>query len=562
MRLKTTFVFGALVIGFGMLSMTLPGQAWANVSLKNGNFFVGYTDIIYPGGFDTKIERVYNSKTPFKGMFGWGWGNEYEVYLSVSADGSVVVHEYGGGAENRFVPLNFSSAELDKAAEDLSKVAQSFGAVSGASALTAYKDKIKKDSNFRNDEWEKFRAQGKIAARQLAKGAQLKSTRFSYQYVTKIADGYQRDFDTGRAEKFDEMGRLVKISDKNGNFISIVNKPGYKELVDNFNRKMVLKFNARGLLSEIEGENRKQSKYLYNARDELVTSTDVDKNTYNYKYDDQNRHNLVKIDYTDKTNMAIEYYGKDKFESVKSIKDRDGTVTSYEYKSDKENYSASVKVKGADGKVVSDSRYDYYNGRKPDGEEWTQRLVTVLDGETTDTTYSENCGLPEVIKRGAQTTTFKYDNRCHVMKKTSPEEVTELTYDAIVGKVNYVSVKTIEAGKEKETGWSKFTYDSKGNLITASNSEGKGEKLVYDKVGRIQAITDQDHHEVFFKYNENSKPVEITDPKIGTITVSYTNSGEIKSVDSSSGRKIASQVTKEFQELLDIIRPAGVTLAF
>src|SRR3954470_5818444 len=100
--------------GLGIaVALGLSVQAVANVSIKNGNFFVGYTDILYPGGFEPKIERVYNSKSPFKGMFGWGWGNEFEVRASVSADGSVVVHEYGGGAENRFNPRAFSQKELD-----------------------------------------------------------------------------------------------------------------------------------------------------------------------------------------------------------------------------------------------------------------------------------------------------------------------------------------------------------------------------------------------------------------------------------------------------------------
>src|SRR5262249_52147282 len=93
---------------FSLAALALSVSAAANVSLKNGNFFVGYTDIVYPGGFEPKIERVYNSKTGFKGMFGFGWGNEYEVYVTVSADGSVVVHEYGGGAENRFNPTAFN----------------------------------------------------------------------------------------------------------------------------------------------------------------------------------------------------------------------------------------------------------------------------------------------------------------------------------------------------------------------------------------------------------------------------------------------------------------------
>jgi hypothetical protein len=44
--------------------------------------------------------------------------------------------------------------------------------------------------------------------------------------------------------------------------------------------------------------------------------------------------------------------------------------------------------------------------------------------------------------------------------------------------------------------------------------------------------------------------------------VEYTVTGEIKRVDSTAGRKIALQVTSAFQNLLDIIRPAGVSLSF
>src|SRR4051794_6245167 len=102
---------------FAVLSVSLFSPAEANVSLKNGNFFIGYGDLVYPGGFEPKIERVYNSKTGFKGIFGWGWGNEYEVHMNVSADGSVVVHEYGGGAENRFSPVAFNAKELEAAIE-------------------------------------------------------------------------------------------------------------------------------------------------------------------------------------------------------------------------------------------------------------------------------------------------------------------------------------------------------------------------------------------------------------------------------------------------------------
>lgn len=555
-----------------VISLTLYSvSSEANVSLKNGNFFVGYTDIVYPGGFEPKIERVYNSKTPFKGMYGWGWGNEYEVYMTVSADGSVVVHEYGGGAENRFIPVAFKSEELNKAVETIASTAQKVGAVGSIEQLNAYKKRLASEAAFRNEEWEKFRAQGKIPARQLTNGTQLHSNRFSYQYITKVAGGYLRNFDNGKVERFNEQGKVTRIQDKNNNFIEIsYGKDGrIAKLIDNFNRKMFFTFNAQSLLEKIEGENGKKAEFKYNAAAELISSKDVDGNAYTYQYgnarkgDSGRRHNMVQVGYSDKTTMDVEYYGQEKLESVKSVKDRDGTLTSYAYEfdgADKGHTVVSVNVKGAEGKVISTSKYEYFLKRKADGEEWTYKLLTTLDGDRTETTYNECCMMPMLIKHGGEETAFEYDTKGHVTKKTTPTEVTELTYDPKASKVTKV-VRYSKANK-KQVHWSQFQYDAKANLIFAKNSDGKGVKLFYDNNGRIKSLVDQNRRRIDFKYNENSKPVEIRDPSLGAITVSYTNSGEIKKVDSTAGRKIALQVTSAFQNLLDIIRPAGVSLSF
>jgi YD repeat-containing protein len=552
-----------------LLTLLVSASAYANVSIKNGNFFIGYTDIVYPGGFEPKMERVYNSKTPFKGIFGWGWGNEYEVHMKVSADGSVVVHEYGGGAENRFIPVAFNAKELDKAVDMIAGVAQQVGAVGSASQLATYKQKLKGDAEFRNREWEKFRGQAKLKPRELANGTQLQSNRFSYQYITKVKEGYVRNFDNGRIETFDNDGKLIKIADKNNNFIKFEYGKDKKlaKLVDNFNRKMFFTFNNVGLVEKIEGENGKVATYQYNGLQELTQSKDVEGNVYTFKYDDQKHHNMTEIGYSDKTKMVMGYYGPDKYENIKSVKDRDGTLTEYGYQLDagnKDQYAVTVKVKGSDGKPISDSKYEYFIKRRADGEEWTFKLITTLDGDRTETTYQEGTGLPLLIKHGEESTAFEYDSKGHVTKKTTPTEITELAYDQKVSKVSRVMKYPVAGGKpqKNQAAWSQFQYDNKGNLLFAKNSEGKAVKLFYDGNGRIKTMTDQNKRQIDFKYNENSKPIQISDPKLGSISVSYTNSGEIKKVESSAGRKIAVQVTTAFQNLLDIIRPAGVSLSF
>jgi len=558
---RTSFVW---IFCLAVLAVGAP-VANANVSLKNGNFFIGYTDIVYPGGFEPKVERVYNSKTPFSGMFGWGWGNEYEAYIVVSADGSIVLHEYGGGAENRFNPNAFNAQELDRAVDTIATAAQKTGGLGSADQIAAYKNHLKSDASFRNDEWESYRKQGKIQARQLAVGTQLHSNRFSYQYITKVQGGYVRSFDNGRIEKFNDDGKLQKISDKNNNFIELTyaDDGHLAKIVDNFNRKMYFTFNSAGLVEKIEGENGKKAEYKYNGQRELVSTHDVDGNTYSFKYDGEHRHNMTEIEYSDKTTMQVAYYGRDKHENVKSVKDRDGTTTDYAYETDGADhghYTVSVNVKGGDSKLISASKYEYFIKHKANGEEWTYKLNTTLDGERTETVYNECCSMPLLIKHGAEETSFEYDVKGHVTKKITPTEITMLTYDPKAGKVNHVQ-KFSKANK-KQNNWSEFKYDDKGNLIFAKNSENKGVQLFYDVNGRIRSMVDQSKRRIDFKYNENSKPIEITDPALGTITVSYTNSGEIKKVESTAGRKIALQVTSAFQNLLDIIRPAGVSLSF
>ena len=131
------------------------------------------------------------------------------------------MHEYGGGAENRFSPLSFKSSDLDSAVAKIVEVAQKAGVAGSSGELDSYRKKLKANAQFRNDEWEKFRAQGKLQARVLPAGTQLQFNRFSYQYITKVVGGYVRNYDTGKVERYGEDGRLQKISDKNGNFIEL-----------------------------------------------------------------------------------------------------------------------------------------------------------------------------------------------------------------------------------------------------------------------------------------------------------------------------------------------------
>lgn len=114
-------------------------------------------------------------------------------------------------------------------------------------------------------------------------------------------------------------------------------------------------------------------------------------------------------------------------------------------------------------------------------------------------------------------------------------------------------------------GWTNFEYDNKGNLYKALNSAGKAVLLIYDRAGLITKMVDDDKNTkekrvLSFKYNSFGKPVEIVMDNVGKINVAYDNAGEIKKVESKEGHKMALMVTQAFQNLLSIVKPAGVNL--
>jgi YD repeat-containing protein len=545
-------------------AVALAPAASANVSLKNGNFFIGYTDLLHSGGIEPKVERVYNSKSSHDGIFGFGWGSDYEVYLKISADGSVVIHENGGGAQNRFTPPNINTGEIDKAVAEMMAAKQKSGAGISGSLAETERQKLRNDARYRNDEWDRLYEKGLVKSRQLSEGTVLRSNKFSYQTINKTKDGYIRRFDNGQVQTFDNAGRLVRMADKNANFLTLgYDKTGHLAFIqDNLNRRMNFTFNRFGKVEKVVGESGKTCMYKYNGN-ELTYSKDADGNVYEYKYSANGRHNLVEIKYSDATTLQVGYNEVNKNETVKWVKDRDGSLTEYTYTGEGPGgtqYSTAVATKGPDGKVISQSKYEYWEKAKVDGERYTYKLVTEIDGDKTETVYNECCGLPLEITRNNEKTTFEYDTKGHVTKKMTPSEVTELAYDTKSSKVSMVK-KYPKTGKGKPT-WAQYQYDEHANLVFAKNSEGKGVKIVYDHQGRIKALIDQDKRTLQFTYNDASRPVEISDPSVGSIKVRYTNSGDIQKVDSSGGRKIALQVTSAFQNLLDIIRPAGVTLSF
>jgi YD repeat-containing protein len=544
--------------------------ARADVSLRNGNFYVSFKDISYPGGMEPKIERVYNSKSDYAGIFGYGWGSEYETALGVDPDGSIVVTEFGGGANNRFVSKDFKAQDLDAGVNELVEAGKKAGLVSNAKQISDYRAKLTHDFDYRSKQYNMFVSKGLMAKKALKVGTQYTSTRYLYQYITRVKGGYVRVMEGGNIQKFNEAGKLVQVLDRNKNFITFgYDKNGHLvQMIDNQNRKMNLTYNVQNMVEKIVGESGKYAAYRYDKNRLLDYSRDSDGVQNTFKYTNDRFRNLSEIGYPDEKDskgaikkMGIAYYGPDKNISVRAVTNTDGTVNEYDYLKDPKNadyFGVHVLLKEANGTRISDAKYEYFSKTRPGGEAYTSKMISTIDGDKTETVYDDKLGFPTTITNNGRTTKMEYDQKGRMTKKVTAIETTELTYDQTVGKVNKVTRKM----KSGTLLWSTFAYDrATGNLLLAKNSEKKSVKLIYDNQGRIRALIDQSGRQLTFKYNDVSKPIEISDAKLGTVKFTYKNSGEVDKLQANGGANVATEIMRALQGLLDITAPSGVTMS-
>lgn len=549
--------------------------ALAGVSLRNGNFFISYTDIAPPGGPERfEIERVYNSKSPHKGFFGWGWGAIFETSLAVQPDGTVELTEWGGGAGNRFTPPAPDAGEIGRAAASIVDAARQAGILAEAD-VPAYRSRLVSDAVYRDDEWGKFLKTGLVKARTVPAGTRLVSMRFGQEILTRVEGGYTREKGNGEVFHFDDSGRLVRIGERHGRFVALHYdaKGRLARLKDERGREIRLSLNPKGLVETIHGSDGRAAHYRYNERSELVYSKDVDGNEYTYAYDAGGRHNMVRIGYKDKTSLTVSYYGREAQENVRSVKHPGGLIEEYAYQSDPDKGLTQVTVRrtGKDGFTEPEDRHEFHEARRADGSTWLRESVEFAGSTTTVRTYDGRCDAPIRVQVGDEVATYEHDQHCRMTRMSMPNGGEEWQYGAGHNKPVRIIRYDLPGGENRVT--YDYAYDTTGNLSEARSSRGDAVRLRHDAKGRIVHIEDQAGIEIDgkaspleleFKYvglgNQLGKPTEIAVRGVGIIHVSYNPDASIRSIKTTGSKGVSDLVSGVFSLIRELIRPVGESL--
>ncbi len=535
---------------FAAIILMVSISSYALVDMQNANFTETWIDLEIPdSGYNLKVERAYNSRTLHNGIFGFGWCSNFETSLDILADGRIKRVQCGAGQEITYAPKSFDKKDVEQGINNILAAIRKEKPSITPREIQTLTQKLKEDTTFRDSETQRLGVK-----RPVKEGTVFYAEGNSAEKIVLRKGFYVRDLVDGSSERFNADGQLTYLYDKNQNYLKLeYTKKALTTMVTSSGRRLSLQYTPNGKIREIRGPSGLKTEYKYEKLNDLVYAKNAKNEVTTYTYDAL--HNITKISYPDKTSKILKY-NQDK-DWVVELKDRNNCVEKYDYtvsKSDpKNNYFSHVEKK-CDGKVVNKSKYGFwFKNRRNSSGAYLARLEIDNNGTKSDIEYHDVFEKPISIKTKNELTRYSYYSNGLLKQKTVNKQVINFKYNN-QNKVSEVS----ESGK----GTTKFTYDKLGNLTFASNSGGQSVKLEYDTKGRIVRIFDQAKRLIRIEYDERfSKPKIVERPGVGKIVVTYEKDGTIaKARSQDDDPTVAVQVASAFNNLIDIITPAGVNI--
>ncbi|HLJ83613.1 MAG TPA: DUF6531 domain-containing protein [Candidatus Eremiobacteraceae bacterium] len=546
------FVFAAVA---ALLILT-PVRAAASYEVTHyGDFYLDHTDFHAPGGLGMDVTRIYNSfDGDRKGIFGTGWGSRAEDYLKLQDDGSIVVHEYGGGANNTFTPTTSTMRPRAQIIDEIMSAAEQAGQFGSQADRSAYRDWLSRNRDNEEQAWETFVSLGLLKSPEPAVGETFFSGRFATEFLTRVPEGYQRvSTYNGQTiyEAFDLSGRLTRLWDADHDYVELLygSDGRLSQTLDNEGHRFVFSFTSDGFVRSIDDSEGRIVRYQYN-NDNLV-SVDEDGAITRYRYDSEHRLTAVIVGGRTSTQVAYNDAGL-----ATRLRDPDGTVTTYGYSTTLTQTSRIDTVKtdirksnGESHHKISQYFFDldslvYHLAREIDTD----------DGVATDTTFDRNLS-PLTVTTPQGTTSYTYDSLGRLMKKQMPSgTVYQWQYDPASGKVSIATTTDKDAVLTEH-----FQYDPKGNLVHAYDNDQHDFSIGYDQYGRVAAVTGS-AMALRFNYADSAAnhPSSVDLAGTGSVQVTYLADGTVKAATSAGGAAIVNKVGASLKTVDDLFRAAGM----
>ena len=456
-----------------------------------GHFGRVYADLIIPTrGLDISIGRSYSSKNTRAGMLGVGWTFSYEGSIEVDNTGNIATFYAPDGSTMNFSIRNSSGG--DKTYDGMDSRAELYYYQAADSYILETRDRTRYGFDMISGKYcmsyiedysgnritIEFDTNGNIYKVRDEDGRQVtldySSTRIDITDTSYRTITYNLNSD----------GKLYTVTDANGNIlytyeydhngflnsVKVTEQPGVLKQVD------FAVYNDIGRLEKWVDINGKVSDFYYEPRQTTIIYTvDGVKRKTVEKFDECYAINEIILD--DGSRNIIEYFTEDigdvsvnKYNEIKSQKDNNGNVTTYE----RDERGNTTKVINPDG---SFRRYGYYT------DEARKDLVQWEQDENNNYTYYEYSNERTLIG--------KYVYRTPVVTEPYPAFEDLSSANSIITTYTYKADGQIESVLEpNQYGTNNKTiyeYNTNGTLKRITDPEGKSISYTYNSYGLVES---------------------------------------------------------------------------
>lgn len=519
-------------------SVTVKGE------LKVGNFSLAFVDLAVPlAGLPIEVKRTYDSRDKGRGDFGIGWRLELsrirvDENMPMGADWSAT--RSGGLFPNyclqpsrphrvsvrlpdgrllefeptvtpqcqqilppQFVDLGFRALPgtlgtleaLDTAGQLLVP-----GPWPGATELLDFDTGEPADPNL----YRLTLPDGRAFVVNQQNGLQRLTDANGNELVVS-ASGILHSSGTGVAFTRDGLGRITRITDPAGNFMTY----GYDaagdltSYTDREGHTTTFAYNSsHGLLSITDPLGRQPVRSDYDAAGRLIRQTDAFGKSIEYTHDVTERQEVV-VDRLGRARL-VEY---DERGNVVRTVDEAGNVNTRSFDA-RNNLLSETDAFGATSNMVYDAAGNATRATDPLGGigqyayNTRQQLLTLQDprGNSTTNTYDAKGNLLTSTDAAGNVTTYTYDARGNRTTRT----------DALGGLVTYTYDTQGNVTRERDAlgNESSYTYDANGKRLTETRTRllagvpvSETVTNTYDKQGRLLSVTRPDASTTRVTYN-------------------------------------------------------------
>ena len=512
-----------IIIVMGVLSTMISS---AQVNSRNGSFYVQYGDLSFDSS-DWMVERVYNSFSVEKGIFGLGWGTNLETRLWVLPDGQLQVNYFGSGGIDLYLPPELDSRGIQLMLDSIVADETRRNRLKRSPAdVIRRRAELLSDAAMRAKAFVKFQT-GSTSPRYYDRKPDITRWVGEYRDLDTIVwrDGLYHLTESGRRYAFDRMGRLVWFTSKKEEISLRYNEVGLRAIFLNGQDSATVILDSTGKVSMIQRTDAEGKQYraiyFYNSKGLLVRTVDKENNQYQYEYDRNDNMTFTRyinggyrrMEYDPATNRTI------------GFRERNGDSTRYEYgymylpdgRINLDHYYTRTRRFDSIGRQAGENYLEEEYRVQEDGERYRYRVIEKKDSSVEEWVYPPNVGNVIYRRSNDREAWSRYDERRRPLYLRMGDSVFTTQYNLLGLPEQFQAIDSIK----RDTVTYRYFFSEKGQLIRVVRNG-----IAYSIAGTVE-----------------SGRVELTKGESKWV-IGFKNTEPIYFIDSTSGRHDLSELNK------------------